>query len=312
MKTADFKHYSVMKDETIKNLNIKSDGIYVDATFGGGGHSLEIIKKLNYDGKLIAFDQDIEAIELNQQNFKQYPNFHLINDNFANLEKHLNVLNINYIDGIIYDLGVSSYQLDTPNRGFSYRYDAELDMRMNPRSNLNAKEIINNYSEEQLSTIFKIYGEEKHARKIAKLIVKKRNEKLITTTYELNQIISSCYPEREKRHKHPSKKVFQALRIEVNNELKVFENSFKAALKHLQITGRIVVISFHSLEDKIVMREMKKEMQKIEIINQNPFENNIEPQFKLINPKVKKANKKELSENFRSHSALLRIIERKY
>jgi 16S rRNA (cytosine1402-N4)-methyltransferase len=298
-----------MNEITVKALISEKSGVYVDATFGGGGHSLEIIRNLEQSAKLFAFDQDLDAIEANKNKFSKYQNFQIINDNFQNLKKNLTAFDVEQIDGIIYDLGVSSYQLDTPERGFSYRFDNKLDMRMDKSSHLSAYDVVNNYDEEELARIIYMYGDERHSRKIARTIVENRP---VESTFELVEIIKKCYPAREMVKKHPAKKTFQAIRIEVNNELKVFEDSLEQALNMLKIGGRIVVISFHSLEDKIVMKRMKHEQNLVKNYNANPTVNNIDPKFKLINPKVTKANKTELKENSRSHSALMRIIERKY
>jgi 16S rRNA (cytosine1402-N4)-methyltransferase len=309
---SEFNHYSVMNQISVEALISKKDGVYVDATFGGGGHSLEILNNLLPSGKLFAFDQDIDAINANLPKFKNHTNFQIINSNFKNLKNSLSKYGCHGIDGIVYDLGVSSYQLDTPERGFSYRFDDKLDMRMDQTKTLSAFTIVNEYDQKRIADILYMYGDEKHSRKIAQKIVEKRQEKPIETTFELVNIIKECYPAREMAKKHPAKKTFQALRIEVNNELGVFEESLEQALELLNVGGRIVVISFHSLEDKIVMRRMKVEQNLVKEYNANPTVNNIDPKYKLINPKVTKATKTELKENNRSHSALLRIIERKY
>ena len=304
-------HYSVLLEESISNLNIKEDGIYVDATLGFAGHSSEILKRIQ-KGYLFAFDQDIDACQAsNLKLSKVGNNFKIINDNFVNIKKRLEENNIHYVDGILYDLGVSSPQLDIASRGFSYHNEARLDMRMNQNSSLSAYEVVNNYSEKELTDIFYKYGEEKYAKKIASNIVKYRENKEIVTTLELVDIIKSSIPFKAMRESHPARKVFQAIRIEVNDELNVLKKSLEDAIKLLNINGRICVITFHSLEDRIVKEIFNKYTKVNQELNNLPFiPEEYLPNYKLINTKVITPSDKELTENNRSRSAKLRVIER--
>ena len=304
-------HYSVLLEESISNLNIKEDGIYVDATLGFAGHSSEILKRIQ-KGYLFAFDQDIDACQAsNLKLSKVGNNFKIINDNFVNIKKRLEENNIHYVDGILYDLGVSSPQLDIASRGFSYHNEARLDMRMNQNSSLSAYEVVNNYSETALTDIFYKYGEEKYAKKIASNIVKYRENKEIVTTLELVDIIKSSIPFKAMRESHPARKVFQAIRIEVNDELNVLKTSLEDAIKLLNINGRICVITFHSLEDRIVKEIFNKYTKVNQELNNLPFiPEEYLPNYKLINTKVIIPSNKELTENNRSRSAKLRVIER--
>lgn len=304
-------HYSVLLEESISNLNIKEDGIYVDATLGFAGHSSEILKRIQ-KGYLFAFDQDIDACQAsNLKLSKVGNNFKIINDNFVNIKKRLEENNIYHVDGILYDLGVSSPQLDIASRGFSYHNDARLDMRMNQNSSLSAYEVVNNYSEKALTDIFYKYGEEKYAKKIASNIVKYRENKEIVTTLELVDIIKSSIPFKAMRESHPARKVFQAIRIEVNDELNVLKASLEDAIKLLNINGRICVITFHSLEDRIVKEIFNKYTKVNQELNNLPFiPEEYLPNYKLINTKVIIPSNKELTENNRSRSAKLRVIER--
>lgn len=304
-------HYSVLLEESISNLNIKEDGIYVDATLGFAGHSSEILKRIQ-KGYLFAFDQDIDACQAsNLKLSKVGNNFKIINDNFVNIKKRLEENNIHYVDGILYDLGVSSPQLDIASRGFSYHNEARLDMRMNQNSSLSAYEVVNNYSEKELTDIFYKYGEEKYAKKIASNIVKYRENKEIVTTLELVDIIKSSIPFKAMRESHPARKVFQAIRIEVNDELNVLKTSLEDAIKLLNINGRICVITFHSLEDRIVKEIFNKYTKVNQELNNLPFiPEEYLPNYKLINTKVITPSNKELTENNRSRSAKLRVIER--
>ncbi len=301
-------HKSVLLEETIKYLNLKENSIIVDCTLGYGGHSANILKRIP-KGYLYAFDQDKEAIEEAEKKLKGAGlNFEIINTNFKNIKKELGKRNIK-ADGILFDLGVSSPQLDNSERGFSFHKDAPLDMRMNKDEGITAKEIVNTYSIEKLTNIFYKYGEEKYAKSIAKNIVKKREEKEIKTTLELAEIIKESVPEKYRRVSHPARRVFQAIRIEVNNELEVFEKALTDALELINKNGRICVITFHSLEDRICKQifnkvsKVPKELEKLPII---PDE--YQPKFKII------ANispsKEELKNNRRSRSARLRVIER--
>ena len=304
-------HYSVLLEESISNLNIKEDGIYVDATLGFAGHSSEILKRIQ-KGYLFAFDQDIDACQAsNLKLSKVGNNFKIINDNFVNIKKRLEETDIYHVDGILYDLGVSSPQLDIASRGFSYHNDARLDMRMNQNSSLSAYEVVNNYSEKALTDIFYKYGEEKYAKKIASNIVKYRENKEIVTTLELVDIIKTSVPFKAMRESHPARKVFQAIRIEVNDELNVLKASLEDAIKLLNINGRICVITFHSLEDRIVKEIFNKYTKVNQELNNLPFiPEEYLPNYKLINTKVIIPSNKELTENNRSRSAKLRVIER--
>lgn len=303
------KHIPVMLDETLELLNIKADGIYVDMTLGGGGHSEAILKKLT-KGKLYGFDQDAFAIEKAKEKLSKYKNFFPINDNFVNAKNRLNSLDVTTVDGILFDLGVSSFQFDIPERGFSYRFDAPLDMRMDQSSELSAYHVVNEYPLEDLTRIFFSYAEEKYSRSIAKSIVKKRLEKPIETTYELVDIIKASLPNKELNKKgHPAKKVFQALRIEVNQELAILENSLKDAISLLKPKGRLAVITFHSLEDRIC-KQLFKSLSVIEIPKGLAIIPDELPLIALITKKVVTATTQELNINNRSHSAKLRVIEK--
>lgn len=306
-----FKHYSVMLEEAVNGLNIKEDGVYVDCTLGGAGHSLEILKKLT-TGKLYAFDQDIVALENAKNKLKEYSDkVVFIKSNFVNLKSELEKYNIFKVDGILYDLGVSSPQLDTPERGFSYNYDTKLDMRMDTDSKTSAYDIVNNYSYNELVKIFYRYGEEKFSKQIARNIERKREEKNIETTFELVEIIKMSIPAAARRTGgHPAKRVFQAIRIAVNNELGVFEESLEQAIDLVNLKGRIAVITFHSLEDRIC-KQIFNSYSKSEEIPKNlpilPVDSL--PKLKLINRKPLLPTKEELDENNRSRSAKLRIAE---
>lgn len=300
-------HKSVLLKECIENLNLSSDYVVVDCTLGYAGHSSEILKLIP-NGFLYAFEKDSEAIESSYKRLKEIgDNFKIINSNFVNIKEKLNELGINKVDAIIYDLGVSSPQLDEDYRGFSFHKDAKLDMRMDQNQKLDAHYVVNNYSYEELVKIFKIYGEEKYASSIAKGIIKNRP---INTTLELTEIIKENVPFSYKKEHHPSRKVFQAIRIEVNDELNVFEKSLKQALDLISINGRIEVITFHSLEDKICKNIFKKvssiddALKKLPII---PLE--YQPEFEMLNTIT--PTLEELKSNNRSRSAKLRIIERK-
>lgn len=305
------KHISVLLNESIEGLNIKQDGIYVDCTLGYGGHSKEILKRITR-GCLFAFDQDIEAVKYSKQLLNEVgSNFEIINTNFVNLKSELEKRNIHGVDGFLFDLGVSSPQLDEASRGFSYHNDAPLDMRMDISNKLSAYDVVNTYTEKQLEDIFFKYGEEKYSRNIAKNIVLKRQEKNIETTLELVEIIKSSVPEKYKRNSHPAKKVFQAIRIEVNKELIVLEKALKDAIELLNPKGRICVITFHSLEDRICKQifkeysEIDKNVKGLPII---PDE--YKPKLKIINRKTIVPSDEELSNNNRSRSSKLRIVEK--
>lgn len=306
------KHYSVMLNEIIDSINIKPNGIYVDATLGYAGMSKEILKRLNKDGLLIAIDQDEEAREYSQEVLSKIgQNYIIVDDNFCNLDAILCNNKISKVDGIIFDLGFSSPQIDDDKRGFSFMKDADLDMRMNLKSSLTAKNIVNNYPEEKLLEIFYSYGEEKMSKSIVKEIVKQRKEKEIITTLQLVEIIKKGTGANYFYKQHPERKIFQALRIEVNNELNVLKEVLPKAINLLKSEGRMSVITFHSLEDKIVKDIFKEYSSVNEIFKGMPnIPKEYEPKIKIINKKPIVATDKELQENSRSHSAKLRIIER--
>lgn len=305
------KHYTVMKNESIDGLNIKEDGVYVDCTLGYAGDSQEILKRVK-KGYLFAFDQDINAINWSSKVLGDIgKNFEIIKSNFLYMKQELQKRNINEVDGILFDLGVSSPQLDDVERGFSYHNDARLDMRMDQSQEFSCYELVNTYTEQKLADIIFRYGEEKYARSIAKNIVKARKDKPIETTFELVDIIKRSMPVKDTLNKHPARRTFQALRIEVNHELDILEESLKNALSMLKLNGRLVVISFHSLEDKIVKDVFTEASEVDKIFRGMPFiPVEYQPNFKIINKKVIVASDNELEENNRSRSAKLRIIER--
>ncbi len=304
-------HISVLLNEAIQALNLKDDGIYVDATLGYAGHSSEILKRVRR-GCLFAFDQDSDAINYSRDKLSKIgDNFTIIYSNFVNMKEELKKRNVDKVDGILFDLGVSSVQLDEVDRGFSYHNDAKLDMRMDKNKELSAYEVVNNYDEERLVEIFFKYGEEKYSRSIARAIVKYRENKKIDTTLELVDIIKSAIPMKAKKDKHPARKVFQAIRIEVNHELDILEESINNALDLLNIGGRVVVITFHSLEDRIVKNIFKERTsidEKVKGLPNIPEEylNN----YKLVNHKAVVPSRDELENNNRSRSAKMRVIER--
>ena len=303
------KHKSVLLNESIENLNIKEDGIYVDCTLGYGGHSSQILKRITR-GCLFAFDQDGEAISYSKKILGQInDNYEIINSNFVNIKEELNKRGITKVDGILFDLGVSSPQLDESERGFSFHKDAPLDMRMNQNQELSAKEVVNNYSLEDLTRIFYEYGEEKYSKSIATGIVKYRENKPIETTLELVSIIQDNVPEKYRREHHPARKVFQAIRIEVNDELNVFTKALTDSIDLLNVGGRICVITFHSLEDRICKNIFKQYSEVDKVYKGLPFiPDEYKPKIKLIN-KIK-PSKEELEDNNRSRSSILRVIEK--
>lgn len=304
-------HISVLLNESISALNLKEDGTYVDSTLGYAGHSSEILKRIRR-GYLFALDQDNEAINYSQKKLSSISdNFEIIKTNFASIKKVLNERNVYKVDGILFDLGVSSPQLDEASRGFSYHNDAKLDMRMDQDQKLSAYDVVNTYTREQLTKIFFTYGEEKYSSSIAKNIVKYRENKPIETTMELVEIIKSSVPEKVRREKHPARKVFQAIRIEVNNELGVLEKALNDSLDLIDVGGRIAVITFHSLEDRIVKNIFKKATDidsKVKGLPNIPSE--YLPDFRLVNTKVIEPSKEELELNKRARSSKLRVIER--
>ena len=304
-------HVSVLLNESIENLNIKEDGIYVDCTLGFAGHSKEILKRIK-KGKLFAFDQDGEAINYSKKILDQISgNYEIIKSNFAFIKSELNKRGIEKVDGVLFDLGVSSVQLDEAERGFSFHKDAKLDMRMDTDQSFSAYDVVNDYSKEELETIFFKYGEEKYSRSIASAIVRERENKKIETTLELTEIIRESVPEKYRRTHHPARKVFQAIRIEVNKELDVFTKSLNDAIDMLNPDGRICVITFHSLEDRIC-KNIFKEKSEIDSVFKGLPDKDIpleyRPELKLIT-KVK-PSKKELEDNNRSRSSILRVAEK--
>ena len=309
----EFKHISVLLDETIEGLNIKENGIYIDCTLGGGGHSLEIVKKIK-SGRLICIDQDIDAIEAAKVNLKDYiDKITFVKSNFKYLPEILKELNIEKVDGILMDIGVSSYQIDKDIRGFSYIQNSELDMRMDQSQDLTARYIINNYSCEDLKNIFFKYGEEKWSNRIADFICKERDNKEIITTFDLVEIIDKAVPlkVRKQAKGHYSKRIFQALRIEVNNELGVLEEILPKMIDLLNPEGRICVITFHSLEDRIVKNIFKEATVSCDCPPEIPIcVCDRVQKVKLINRKPIVANESEMEENPRSKSAKLRIVEK--
>lgn len=308
----EFKHKSVLLHETVDGLAIKPDGIYVDGTLGGGGHSYEICKRLSANGRLIGIDQDDAAIAAATARLSEFKDrVTIVRSNYCNMESVLHQLGIDKVDGIVLDLGVSSYQLDTVERGFSYKYDTDLDMRMDRRQTLTAKDIVNQYSEKELFRIFRDYGEEQFAQNIAKHIVRNRAEKEIETTFELNEIIKAAIPAKMRTNGHPSKRVFQAIRIECNKELDVLKSTMDTMVSLLNPEGRLSIITFHSLEDRIV----KSAYRKYENPCTCPAEFPVcvcgkKPLGKSVSRKPILPSKEELEENSRSKSAKLRVFEK--
>ncbi len=302
-------HKSVLLNESINGLNIKEDGIYVDCTLGYAGHSSEILKRLK-KGYLYAFDQDDEAILASKAKLNSIAsNYEIIKSNFVNLKEELNKRGVTKVDGILFDLGVSSPQLDNAYRGFSYHEDAKLDMRMDKDNPLSAYQVVNDYSESDLITIFYRYGEERYSKSIARKIVDYRKNKKIETTLELVEIIKSAVPEKYKRETHPAKRCFQAIRIEVNKELEVFEIALKDAIEILNTNGRICVITFHSLEDKICKEIFKKNSEVNKVFKGLPnIPKKYMPRLKIIGKYT--PTKEELDDNNRSRSSTLRIAEK--
>ncbi len=305
------KHISVLLEEAINSLNLKEDGIYVDATLGYAGHSSKILEKVKR-GYLFAFDQDSEAIRLSTDRLNSIgTNFTIIRSNFKNIKEELNKLDIEKVDGILFDLGVSSPELDEAERGFSFHKDARLDMRMDTSGEFSAYELVNTYYYEQLREIFYKYGEDKYSPNIAKKIIKYRENKPIETTLELVEIIKSAVPIKERLKKHPARQIFQAIRIEVNDELNVLQEALKQSSELLKVGGRIVVITFHSLEDRIVKKYFNELSKVDDIIKGLPNINEeLLPDFKLVNNKPIIPTNEEVKDNPRSRSAKMRILER--
>ena len=304
------EHKSVLLNEAIDNLNIKPDGIYVDMTLGGGGHSSKILEKLT-TGHLYAFDQDDYAIKRAKERLdKISSNYTIIKSNFKFIKEKLNELGIDRIDGVLYDLGVSSFQFDIPERGFSYNYDAYLDMRMNQDQELDAYKVVNTYSFNDLCYIFDRYGEEKFSRQIARKIEERRNTKPIETTFELVDIIKSALPQKVLNSKgHPAKQVFQALRIAVNDELRVFEYSILDAISMLNSGGYAVVITFHSLEDRIC-KNVFKDASSLNVPKGLPLANIPSAPYELITKHPILPSEEELEYNNRAHSAKMRVLKK--
>ena len=309
----EFKHKSVLLYETVDELNIKPDGIYVDGTLGGGGHSYEIAKRLSEGGRLIGIDQDEDAIKAASKRLEPYMDrVTIVRNNYCNMDKVLDELGIDKVDGIMLDLGVSSYQLDAADRGFTYNVDTALDMRMDQRQEITAKDIVNEYSEFDLYRIIRDYGEDRFAKNIAKHIVAARQEKPIETTFELNDIIKAAIPMKVRATGgHPSKITYQAIRIELNKELEVLENSIDMMIDRLKPEGRLCIITFHSLEDRIVKTRFRN--------NENPC--TCPPSFpacvcgkvpkgRVITRKPVVPTDEEINENSRSKSSKLRVFER--
>jgi 16S rRNA (cytosine1402-N4)-methyltransferase len=308
-----FEHKTVLLDEAVDGLNIRPDGYYVDCTLGGAGHSREIVSRLTKGGKLFAFDQDSLAIETARERLKSYQDqVILIKSNFRYLKERLTELDIHKVDGILFDLGVSSPQLDLPERGFSYHHDAPLDMRMDQQSNFSAYDVVNHWPYEKLVRIFFHYGEEKFSKQIARKIEAYREKKTIETTGELVEIIKEGIPAPARRTGgHPAKRVFQAIRIAVNDELQVFEDTLKDAIELLNVGGRVSVITFHSLEDRICKTIFKEESTGPVLPHGLPMiPEEYQPTIKLVNRKPILPSDEELEANNRARSAKLRIAEK--
>ena len=308
----EFNHVSVLLNECLEGLNIKENGIYVDGTLGGAGHSSEILKRLSNEGRLIGIDQDTDALKAAKWRLKDYSNVTFVHSNFSNIENVLNNLNIDGVDGILMDLGVSSYQLDEGERGFSYMKDAPLDMRMNRENDFSAYNVVNEYSEEDLYRIIRDYGEEKFAKRIASFIVENRQEKNIETTLELVEIIKNAIPAKARREgPHPAKRTFQAIRIEVNSELSILNKTIEDGVEKLNKGGRMAIITFHSLEDRIV----KNKFRDLAVSCRCPKEFQVcvcgeKAKVKIISRKAIEPTKEEVEVNPRSRSAKLRVIEK--
>lgn len=307
----EFKHYPVMLQECIEGLKIKEDGIYVDGTLGGAGHSKEIAKRLSIKGKLIGIDRDEEALKAAKKNLQEFQNIIYIHDNHDNIQEILERLKIKKVDGILLDLGVSSYQLDEKNRGFSYLGENELDMRMDKTQELNAKIVINTYPEEKLANLIYEYGEERYSRQIAKNICEQRKQKEIKTTKELVEIIEKSIPKSKQKDGHPAKRTFQAIRIEVNNEIKPLYQTVKNCIECLNPEGRLCIITFHSLEDRAVKNAYIEASGKCTCPSDLPYcVCGAKKLGKIITKKPIIATEKEREENSRSQSAKLRIFEK--
>ncbi len=307
----EFKHKPVMLEECIKGLNIKPDGIYVDGTLGGAGHSKEIVKKLSAKGKLIGIDRDEEALQAAKENLKEFDNVTYVHDNHDNIKEILQNLNIEKVDGILLDLGVSSYQLDERNRGFSYLGENELDMRMDKTQKLTAKKVVNEYEEESLANLIFEYGEERFSKQIARNICIERNRAPIETTKQLVEIIENSIPKSKQKDGHPAKRTFQAIRIEVNNEIKPLYDTVKNCIDCLNSKGRLCIITFHSLEDRAVKNAYIDAKGKCTCPSDLPYcVCGAKTLGNIITRKPIVASKEEQEENSRSKSAKLRIFEK--
>ena len=312
MEKIEFNHVSVLLNECIENLNIKPDGIYVDGTMGGAGHSLEIVKKLSPKGMLIGIDRDEEALAVAKERLKDFSNVKYVHDNHDNIDEIIKNLNLKGVDGILLDLGVSSYQIDEKTRGFTYMNDGPLDMRMDKSQELTAEYIVNNYKEQELARIIFEYGEEKFSRKIAKNICEYRSNKKIETTSELVKIIEKSIPGKfREKNSHPAKRTFQAIRIEVNNEIEPLYNTVKNSINALNSKGRLCVITFHSLEDRMVKKAYVDAEGKCTCPKDLPYCvcGNVSL-GKIINKKPILPTEKEMQENSRRRSAKLRVFEK--
>lgn len=312
MEKIEFNHVSVLLNECIENLNIKPDGIYVDGTMGGAGHSLEIVKKLSEKGMLIGIDRDEEALAVAEERLKDFNNVKYVHDNHDNIDDIIKNLNIKGVDGILLDLGVSSYQIDEKTRGFTYMDDGPLDMRMDKSQKLTAEYIVNNYKEQDLARIIFEYGEEKFSRKIAKNICEYRKNKKIETTAELVKIIEKSIPGKfREKNSHPAKRTFQAIRIEVNNEIEPLYNTIKNSITALNSKGRLCVITFHSLEDRMVKKAYVDAEGKCTCPKDLPYCvcGNVSL-GKIVTKKPILPTEKEMQENSRSRSAKLRVFEK--
>lgn len=309
----EFQHKSILLNECMEGLSIKEDGIYVDGTLGGGGHSFHILERLGERGRLIGIDQDEDAIKAATKRLEAFANkVTIVRDNYEHFQTILSTLSIPKVDGILLDLGVSSYQFDEADRGFSYRFDAPLDMRMDRRQDFTAKDLINNYSEQELYRIIRDYGEDKFARNIAKHIVKEREKKPIETTFELSEIISHAIPMKMRvQGGHPAKKTFQAVRIALNRELEVLEESIEGMIKALNPEGRLCIISFHSLEDRIVKKAFRTAEDPCNCPKDFPICTCGRKSLgRVISKKAIIPSDLEMEENPRARSAKLRIFER--
>ena len=305
----EFNHISVLLEESVNALDIKPDGIYVDCTAGGGGHSAEVLNKLGENGRMILFDRDPDAIETVTNRFKGDGRVTIIHSNFSEIKKVLEELDINGVDGIIADLGVSSHQLDTAERGFSFHYDAPLDMRMSQQGTT-AEDIVNSYTQKELFNVISKYGEEKFAGSVANAIVKARDKKRIETTLELAEIVSNAIPAKFRRNGHPARKTFQAIRIEVNAELTVLENTLPDMFECLNKDGVLAIISFHSLEDKIVKDYFRTLKEGCTCPKDFPVCVCGKSPKALVKSSGVKATGKEINENNRSRSAKLRTAKK--